>query len=140
MALFPVDILHARHLGLADAAYAPYIENDKPISRTIEMSGRHDIRLTQTTLRVLQAFTADVSRELSGADIWEMTKIGSGSRYPILIRLEDAGWLTSRWEDLDPSEAKRPRRRYYRLTGNGQAWARSALDERGFGEGLAWTF
>lgn len=102
------------------------------------MSGQHNIRLTQTTLRVLDAFMSDVARELSGADIWDMTKIGAGSRYPILARLEDAGWLTSRWEELDPTEAGRPRRRYYRLTMKGQAWARSALEEREFVGRLVW--
>lgn len=103
------------------------------------MSEKHDIRMTQTTLTVLDAFLSDVARELSGADIWDMTKIGAGSRYPILVRLEDAGWLTSRWEDIDPSEAGRPRRRYYRLTMNGQAWARSALEKRGITGRLAWN-
>lgn len=104
------------------------------------MSERRNIRLTQTTLRVLQAFMSDVSRELSGADIWKMTKIGAGSCYPILIRLEDAGWLTSHWEDIEPSEEGRPRRRYYQLTMIGQKLARNALEERGFNEGLAWNY
>ena len=102
------------------------------------MAERQDIRLTQTTLRVLQAFMDDVATEQSGTDIWEKTKIGSGSRYPIMARLEDAGWLTSRWEELNPEEAGRPRRRYYRLTMNGQTWARAALEKRGFNWGLAW--
>ena len=99
------------------------------------MPGKGDIRLTQTTLRILQTFMADVSKELAGSDIWKATKIGAGSRYPILVRLEGAGWLTSRWEELDPSEAGRPRKRLYRLTVNGQAWARSALQERDMYQG-----
>lgn len=102
------------------------------------MSEKQDIRLTQTTLRVLQVFMVDVSKELSGADIWEKTKIASGSRYPIMARLEDAGWLTSRWEEIDPKDEGRPRRRYYRLTMNGQVWARAALERRGFNWGWAW--
>ena len=95
------------------------------------MADKHDIRLTQTTLMVLRAFVADVGKELSGVDIGESTRIASGSRYPIMARLEEAGWLTSRWEEADSRKIGRPRRRYYRLTTNGQAWTRSALEKRG---------
>jgi hypothetical protein len=118
----------------------PYIENDAAISTTIDMSEPQQIRMTQTTLRILQVFIDDIAREISGADVWDLTKIGAGSRYPILRRLENAGWLTSRWEVLDPRKAGRPARRFYRLTSDGQVWARAALQERGFlSGGLAWT-
>ena len=86
-------------------------------------------RMTRTTLVVLDAFMLNVGRPLCGADIEGMTRIGAGTRYPILYRLEAAGWLASRWEDLDPSEVGRPRRRYYQLTEQGQEWARSVLGE-----------
>jgi DNA-binding PadR family transcriptional regulator len=51
----------------------------------------------------------------------------SGTVYPLLRRLEDKGWLSSRWEDVDPAAAGRPRRRLYRLTGEGEAAARAEL-------------
>jgi PadR family transcriptional regulator PadR len=54
------------------------------------------------------------------------TKLQSGTLYPILIRLEDAGWLESRWEETSASELGRPRRRLYLLTGLG---TRAATDE-----------
>ena len=41
--------------------------------------------------------------------------MGSGTLYPLLARLEAAGWFTSEWEDVDPSEVGRPRRRLYKL-------------------------
>jgi PadR family transcriptional regulator, regulatory protein PadR len=101
---------------------------------------KNEVRLTQTTLRILFEFLRDVNRELSGADIWQTTKIGAGSRYPILARLEKAGWLTSTWENVDPRNEGRPRKRLYRLTMNGQAFARSALLEKGMAEGVsAWS-
>ena len=104
------------------------------------MADYHGIRLTQTTLRVLALFAETPMRELCGADIRRATMIGPGSHFPILYRLEDAGWLTSRWEDIAPEEAGRPRRRYYRLTPDGTAWAREALTARGFAPGKwAWT-
>jgi PadR family transcriptional regulator PadR len=53
----------------------------------------------------------------------------TGSVYPILARLEQAGWLESDWETENP-EVGRPRRRFYRLTGDGASNARSLLLER----------
>jgi PadR family transcriptional regulator, regulatory protein PadR len=44
-----------------------------------------------------------------------------------LARFEGLGWLESRWEDIEPAEEGRPRRRYYRLTENGAERARIAL-------------
>jgi DNA-binding PadR family transcriptional regulator len=45
-----------------------------------------------------------------------------GTLYKALGRLEDAGLLTSRWEDPEAAEeAGRPRRRLYRVTSAGQA-------------------
>ena len=43
--------------------------------------------------------------------------LGHGTLYKALGRLEDQGLLESRWEDVDPSEVGRPRRRLYRVTG-----------------------
>jgi PadR family transcriptional regulator, regulatory protein PadR len=44
-----------------------------------------------------------------------------GTLYKALQRLEDAGLLTSRWEDPDAATAEsRPRRRLYQVTGAGE--------------------
>jgi DNA-binding PadR family transcriptional regulator len=37
------------------------------------------------------------------------------------------GWLESAWEEVDPHEKGRPRRRYYTLTPDGAERARFAL-------------
>lgn len=97
------------------------------------------IRFTQATLRILQTFLENVGQELSGANVWQRTKIGAGSRYPILRRLEEAGWLTSRWEEIDPREAGRPRQRFYKLSALGQAEACSALREREILGDFSWN-
>lgn len=86
-----------------------------------------ELRMSMQTLVVLQNFLADVASELSGADISKCGHIASGTLYPILLRLESAGWLNSRWEKVDPSEVRRPRRRLYRLTGEGQRRATQVL-------------
>lgn len=43
--------------------------------------------------------------------------LAHGTLYKALSRLETAGLLESRWEDVDSSEEGRPRRRLYRVTG-----------------------
>ncbi|NEW95485.1 PadR family transcriptional regulator [Rhodopseudomonas sp. BR0G17] len=81
---------------------------------------------------------ADVKRARSGAEIHLETKIGSGTLYPLLARLEQAGWLVSEWETIDPSAEGRPRRRYYSITGEGQRAAREALEPLQWGGTPAW--
>jgi PadR family transcriptional regulator, regulatory protein PadR len=78
-----------------------------------------DVRMSLQTLRVLEAFLANPTDELAGADVQKLGRLASGTLYPILLRLESAGWFLSRWEDVDPSSAGRPRRRLYRLTPGG---------------------
>ena len=47
--------------------------------------------------------------------------LGHGTIYKALARLERDGLLESRWEDIDPVRAGRPRRRLYRVTGGAPA-------------------
>jgi len=78
-----------------------------------------DVRMSLQTLRVLEAFLENPTEQLSGAEVHQHCGLASGTLYPILIRLESAGWFVSRWESIDPSAAGRPRRRLYRLTSTG---------------------
>ena len=82
-----------------------------------------DVRMSLQTLRVLEAFLENPTEQLSGADVQKRSGLASGTLYPILLRLESAGWFVSRWESIDPSSAGRPRRRLYRLTPTGLARA-----------------
>ena len=85
------------------------------------------VRMTLQTQLILQALLRDPARELYGLELSEETGLLPGTAYPILLRLENEGWVTSRWEDIDPHAEKRPRRRYYRLTANGAAQASAAV-------------
>ncbi|MGZ4626042.1 MAG: PadR family transcriptional regulator [Kineosporiaceae bacterium] len=76
---------------------------------------------------VLQVLLEDPQREIYGRELGEAAGLPSGTVHPILARLEGMGWLESRWEDIDPSTAGRPARRYYRLTPDGAVQARDAL-------------
>ncbi|MBV9829365.1 MAG: PadR family transcriptional regulator [Alphaproteobacteria bacterium] len=86
-----------------------------------------DPRLSRPTLGVLTTLLGSPRDELSGAEIGKEANIGAGTLYPVLARLEKAGWLTSRWETEDPHALGRPRRRYYRVTPLGATKAKAAL-------------
>jgi PadR family transcriptional regulator, regulatory protein PadR len=95
-----------------------------------------DVRLSLQTLRVLEVFLDNPTDELSGADFIKRGGIASGTLYPILFRLESAGWFVSRWENIDPATAGRPRRRLYRLTPTGLQRASNVLASFTFRRGL----
>ncbi len=84
-------------------------------------------RMTLPTQLVLRAMIADPTREMYGLELGQLAELASGTVHPILARLEGCGWVESRWEDQDPHEIGRPRRRYYRLTPDGVAHAARAL-------------
>ena len=83
--------------------------------------------MTIPTQLVLHALLADPTQELYGVEIGAAAGLPSGTVHPILARLETVGWLTSRWEDIDPRAEGRPARRYYQLTPDGMELARAAL-------------
>lgn len=85
-------------------------------------------RITSATLDVMEAFLAS-SGELHGFAVARAAGKATGSVYPILARLEQAGWLESRWETEHP-EAGRPRRRFYFLTDEGAVASRATVLER----------
>ena len=82
------------------------------------------LRMTTSVLKVLAALLADATAERYGLQLMQATGLPSGTLYPILVRLERAGWVESRWEQSDPAAEGRPARRYYRLTADGVVEAR----------------
>src|SRR5215469_18278965 len=86
-------------------------------------------RMTLQTQYVLRALLADPAGEHYGLQICAETRLPAGTIYPILARLERAGWVRSSWEDPAAHVAEgRPRRRYYKLTDEGAELARRALE------------
>jgi PadR family transcriptional regulator PadR len=84
--------------------------------------------MTIPTQLVLRSLLADPTREMYGLQICSDAGLPTGTIHPILAKLEiEYGWLTSRWEDVDPQAEGRPRRRYYKLTEDGAERARIAL-------------
>jgi PadR family transcriptional regulator, regulatory protein PadR len=103
-------------------------------------SNASEIRITGPLLKVLGTLTSSGGAELSGADIARVTKIASGTLYPILFRLERAGWLESRWESVDSRAVARPRRRLYRTSALGERSLRATVEDlqQTFGR-VAWA-
>jgi PadR family transcriptional regulator, regulatory protein PadR len=89
------------------------------------------VRVTRPLLDVLEVFLQAFSddRELHGWAILKATKRAGPTIYGVLDRLEDAGWVTGRWEDQPPNTST-PRRRLYQLTPIGAAAARDLLAAR----------
>ena len=80
-----------------------------------------DRRPSRQTIEVLGELAADASAWRYGYELGREVGLGSGSLYPILVRLSDRELLESRWEANAP--AGRPARHLYRLTASGLEYA-----------------
>jgi DNA-binding PadR family transcriptional regulator len=81
----------------------------------------------QTRL-VFQAFLDAPGDETYGFELTRATGLPSGTVYPILRRLEDQGYISGRWAEIE-TDTQRRRRRYYALTGEGRRAAHAATAE-----------
>lgn len=97
-------------------------------------------RITLTTLKVLASMMRHGREQFSGSQVGKQSGLPSGTLYPILLRLEEAGWLESEWEAGEPSIMGRPRRRLYRVTALGAKQINELRSEvqTDFG-GLSWA-
>jgi DNA-binding PadR family transcriptional regulator len=100
-------------------------------------------RVTNATLDVLEALMGP-DEELYGLRIALNAGRKAGSVYPILARLEEAGWVVSSWEREERGD-RGPRRRFYRFSPGGLDAARAlladrrgAVRQRAAGGGPAW--
>jgi DNA-binding PadR family transcriptional regulator len=83
--------------------------------------------LGYATLQVLQAIA---SGYVYGFDIMNATGLPSGTVYPALSKLEDSGFVKSKWEDLRVAKReKRPPRRSYEITGDGREAATETIEK-----------
>jgi DNA-binding PadR family transcriptional regulator len=86
-----------------------------------------DLDITLKMARVLKIFLEDPAEPRYGFDLMKRTGMASGSLYPMLAKLEGAGWLTKGKEDIDPRAAGRPARTNYMITGAAASTARVQL-------------
>jgi hypothetical protein len=88
-----------------------------------------EVRLTVPVIRVLAVLFADPDGNHYELQLMREAGLASGTLYPILGRLTEAGWLEKRWEQVDPSTAGGPARAHYRLTRQALPLARQRLAE-----------
>lgn len=89
-----------------------------------------ELRVTALVARVVRVFLDDPAAAVYGFDLMQRTRLPSGTIYPILARLEGAGWITGQLEPAEEASREgRPARRLYRLTAEGAAAGRAALAE-----------
>lgn len=72
-------------------------------------------QITVAVAAVLRHLLDTPPDEHYGAAIQRATRIKGGTVYPILIRLENAGWITGGWEAGTAAEHGRPLRMLYRI-------------------------
>lgn len=84
-------------------------------------------KLSTEARRVLMVLLDAPREETYGFELTRVAGLPSGTVYPILRRLEDMGWIMSRWEMIDEHHQGRRRRRYYRLTDEGILKSRQAV-------------
>lgn len=86
-----------------------------------------ELNLTPKMAMVVKLFLEDPDQPHYGFELMRLTGLPSGSLYPMLARLEEAGWLTGGKENIDPRAEGRPPRRTYRITGAAVTVARLQL-------------
>jgi PadR family transcriptional regulator, regulatory protein PadR len=88
------------------------------------------VRVSKQTLKLLSALSSKPAEWHYGYALSRQTDLQSGTLYPILMRLEERGWLETQWEQPQPDTGKwggRPPRHMYRLTASGHKAASEAL-------------
>ena len=85
-------------------------------------------RPSRQTAAVLAILAAQPSEWRHGYDLSRDTGLASGTLYPLLVRLHDAGFLEAEWR-ASPQPG-RPPRHAYRLTASGLALARTAAPDQ----------
>lgn len=86
-------------------------------------------KVTAATLDVLEVLLSG-DKGLYGLKIAKTIDRSSGSIALILMRLENHGWVTSRWEPDTDERLSRPRRRFYELSGDHIATAKALIAAR----------
>ena len=84
------------------------------------------IRLTSTTVQVLEVLRAHPG-QVYGLEVATKTGLMTGTVYPILSRLERAGWVKGEW---DTADTRGPRKRFYELTPPARVEVAELLDAR----------
>jgi PadR family transcriptional regulator, regulatory protein PadR len=80
-------------------------------------SMKPQLRPTRTSKSVVAVLRDHHGEDLWGLRVCHLTKLPSGTVYPILAKLEELGWVEAHWDD---SETTGPRRRLYEISDAGR--------------------
>ena len=84
------------------------------------------VRRSELGARVLALLAQEPARWRHGYDTMKAVGLASGTLYPLLMRLRDAGLVEAQWQE--PAAPGRPARHAYRITAAGlQAAAEARL-------------
>jgi PadR family transcriptional regulator, regulatory protein PadR len=87
------------------------------------------LRHTENVVAIFNTMLERPRKSWYGLELAKQAEIGSATVYAALARLERAGLLEATWENVDPSKVGRPRRRLYKLTGEGSRVGRKVVAE-----------
>ena len=89
-------------------------------------------RVRKEFLVVLDIYVSNPFKKITGYEIMITTGLKSGTVYPMLLRMEKAGWLCSEREEIDYSRPhrNRPPRKFFRITNRGLKAGRKLLAEK----------
>jgi len=87
------------------------------ISEDLDLSSLEEDLLT--LLEAQELYGLEIIKAMQSATGGKR-KIGYGSLYPTLHKLQKRGFLKARWGEDTPTERAGARRRYYRITAQGQ--------------------
>jgi PadR family transcriptional regulator PadR len=84
------------------------------------LHARYERHADEAIPKLGRTFLAEPNSRHYGYPLSRKSGVGSGVIYPVLQRMLDDGWLSCGWEtEAELDGAKRPPRRWYRLTDTG---------------------
>lgn len=87
-------------------------------------------RVTIPMALVIDALLTQTDDEVHGYTLTKTINLSAGTVYPILQRLETAGWVTSRWDNAARTPGGRAARRYYRIVDTHREEANQLVADR----------
>jgi PadR family transcriptional regulator PadR len=96
------------------------------------LHARYERRADEALAKLGRTFLADPDSRYYGYPLSRKSGVSSGVVYPVLSKMLDEGWLSCGWEtEAELGGAKRPPRRWYRLTDTGLVRLTTIVEKAG---------
>ena len=83
------------------------------------MGEEYQVQVSPEFLKILEFFCGN-DGWYTGSDVMRVTGLSAGTVYPMVVRMQRAGWLDRRVESIDPVIEKRLPRRFYHISDIGR--------------------